>query len=208
MNDIITTAEELDVLPPGSVVLDPQTGAIYQNGEGGLWWMPALRSGIGTDELIEDGEPLTVLYRPDQPTEPARVLPSRDEIARAIVDTYEGAALWDQWVRFTEQNTIDGCDRDAKDIFDIVSDARKSSDAVLALFANTPTVEQVKAEALREHRRRVVRFMPTGLVNRATVLADLDDYADRLAPTQPAPDVPEAGLPTAEVPNVGGEQHG
>ena len=39
----------------------------------------------------------------------------------------------------------------------------------------------VKAEALREHRRRVARFTPPGLVDRATVLADLDDYAYRLA---------------------------
>jgi len=37
-----------------------------------------------------------------------------------------------------------------------------------------------QAEALRHHRRRVVRLMPPGLVDRATVLADLDDYADRI----------------------------
>ena len=37
-----------------------------------------------------------------------------------------------------------------------------------------------QAEALRAHRRRVFRFMPSGLVDRATVLADLDDYATRL----------------------------
>jgi len=39
---------------------------------------------------------------------------------------------------------------------------------------------QVQAEALRAHYRRVSRFMPPGLVDRATVLADLDDYATRL----------------------------
>lgn len=40
-------------------------------------------------------------------------------------------------------------------------------------------IAKVKADALREHRRRVTRFMPPGLVNRATVLADLEDYASR-----------------------------
>lgn len=40
---------------------------------------------------------------------------------------------------------------------------------------------KAKAEALREHRRRVLRFMPPGLVDRATVVADLEDYAHRLA---------------------------
>lgn len=36
-----------------------------------------------------------------------------------------------------------------------------------------------KWETLREHARRVKRIMPPGLVNRATVLADLEDYAGR-----------------------------
>lgn len=40
---------------------------------------------------------------------------------------------------------------------------------------------EVASAALRDHRRRVERFMPPGLVNRAGVLADLDDYADRAA---------------------------
>ena len=86
--------------------------------------------------------------------EPARVLPSREEI-RALFHS-------------THSDTCTGW-------------CETQTERALALFADQPTVEQVKAEALREHRRRVVRFMPAGLVNRATVLADLDDYADRLA---------------------------
>jgi hypothetical protein len=52
------------------------------------------------------------------------------------------------------------------------------SEARKALTAAGPLIA---AEALRSHRRRVARFMPAGLVDRATVLADLDDYADRIA---------------------------
>ena len=53
---------------------------------------------------------------------------------------------------------------------------------VLAVFDQVLAVHdaRVKAEALREHRRRVARIMRPGLVDRATVLADLDDYAARI----------------------------
>lgn len=39
---------------------------------------------------------------------------------------------------------------------------------------------EAKAEALDEHRRRIVRFYPKGLVPRSTVIADLEDWADRI----------------------------
>lgn len=41
-------------------------------------------------------------------------------------------------------------------------------------------IRQTKADALEEHRRRVVRSMPPGLVDRATVIADLEDWASRI----------------------------
>lgn len=174
MNDIITTAEELAALPVGSVFIDGLDNIGFRQEQGFLvptgTWRDSMDKRSPTkwqtaEQVIRDSRawgydalPLTVLYRPDQPTEPARVAPSVGDIADAISQNpcNRGYGSHDR----------DDCPQ-----------AR----AVLALFAAQPTVEQVKAEALREHRRRVVRFMPAGLVNRATVLADLDDYADRLA---------------------------
>ena len=199
MTDIITTAEELAALPVGSVFIDGLDNIGFRQEQGflvptGTWrdsmdkrsptkWQTAEQVIRDSCAWGYDALPLTVLYRPDQPAELARVLPSRERVRSAIQ------------IRMSAQ-------------LNYRPDLEGAVDAVLDLFANAPTVEQVKAEALREHRRRVVRFMPAGLVNRATVLADLDDYANRLAPTQPVPDVPEVGLPTPEVPSVGGEDHG
>lgn len=66
--------------------------------------------------------------------------------------------------------------------------------------AHPDALARAKAEALREHRRRVARFMPAGLVDRATVLADLDHYADRIDPTE-APVTDHDFLPVAGHPD-------
>lgn len=181
MTDIITTAEELDALPVGSIVawldcdfeVDGPSVWIKNHDE---WYGAGCEDSDGpsfmVDQQFHPGA-LTVLYRPDQPTEPVRVAPSREQIAGVALSVlaasdHEGGAgmHWLPTKRPTDQ---------------ALTVSKVIADAILALFAAQPTVEQVKAGALREHRRRVVRFMPAGLVNRATVLADLDDYADRLA---------------------------
>lgn len=159
MTKTITTAEELAALPITSVIRCDDNEGIGLNvcerhQEG--WQYVGSSLHFSSAQLASDGVAFTVLYRPDQPTEPVRVLPSRERVRSAIQ------------IRMSAQ-------------LNYRPDLEGAVDAVLALFADQPTVEQVKAEALREHRRRVVRFMPAGLVNRATVLADLDDYADRLA---------------------------
>ena len=56
----VTTAEELDVLPVGSVVLD-HYGDAFQKGRAGDWWAPG-------EELSMTGVlPADVLYRPETP---------------------------------------------------------------------------------------------------------------------------------------------
>ena len=59
-------------------------------------------------------------------------------------------------------------------------EAYKSADEWLAAH-DARIASEAAEKALRDHRSRVVRFMPPGLVDRASVLADLDDYADRIA---------------------------
>lgn len=61
-------------------------------------------------------------------------------------------------------------------------DARGKAAEILAAV-----YREVQARALEDQRRRVVRFMPAGMVDRATVLADLNDYAARLR-------TPDAGV--------------
>ena len=177
MNEIITTAEEREPECEPCATRHPEDGCAD------------VGCAHNCQAWIDE-------HRPDQPTEPARVLPSREEVESAIQSGVELGYNEQDVAESTGYGSFDGRPLD-------VLPWVRGADAVLALFASAPTVEQVKAEALREHRRRVVRFMPAGLVNRATVLADLDDYANRLAPAQPVPDMPEVGLPTAEVPNVG-----
>jgi len=109
--------------------------------------------------------------------EPTRTLPTEAEVAEVIIQ-YETGGLCHYgrtcgtcdchlWAMTPEQQR------------ESWAMERDRARAVLALFGNRPTAAQVKAEALREHARRVKRIMRAGLVNRATVLADLEDYAGR-----------------------------
>lgn len=118
MNDIITTAEERAALPPGCVV---------RSGAGSI----ACRFDVQLGVLFGDDcpfpwsaleLPLTVLWHPDQPTEPVRVLPSREEI-RALFHS-------------THSDTCTGW-------------CETQTERALALLADQPTVEQVKAQVLR-----------------------------------------------------------
>lgn len=81
MTEKITTTEELDALPVGSVVVNP-----FDNGEfhkmrtgrwidaGGSWWLAS--------EMVQDDQEY-VLYRPDAPTPSAEDREALDNAARA-----------------------------------------------------------------------------------------------------------------------------
>lgn len=67
----ITTAEELDALPVRAVVLDKQGDPwVRHTASLGPWVSPETRS-CHSERLARKWGPLTVLYRPDQPTEVA-----------------------------------------------------------------------------------------------------------------------------------------
>jgi hypothetical protein len=84
----ITTADELDGLPMGSIVKvsDESPDSFWLRGGGGLWWTFAAVRGYSSAEMVEEWQ-YTVLYRPDVPAEPQRVQPSREEVASAF-DTH------------------------------------------------------------------------------------------------------------------------
>lgn len=178
----ITTASELDALPEESVVIHEYAHGVLcaQKRANGEWVTTA-----GVTETSESlsGLPVTVLY-PDQPvtTQPT-VQPSAEAVEGAFaehqptlrVDSGRGKVECGcgQWL---------DCEFIALGYVDLKSEASARAkhlvDAVLKLLPGRPE-SVVKAEALREHAQRVRRFMRPGLVNRATVLADLEDYAVR-----------------------------
>lgn len=91
-----------------------------------------------------------------QPTEPARVAPSREQVYVVVRQSNCG------------------------DAYDSKERANETTDNLLALFAAQPTVEQVKAEALREaadaaYAARVDSLLP-GIIG----IAWLRSRADRL----------------------------
>ena len=60
----ITTAEELDALPSGSVVLDRRGLSLHLNYDG--WGASTGQRGIEKEELERDAFPTTVLYSPKE----------------------------------------------------------------------------------------------------------------------------------------------
>ncbi|PFG17223.1 hypothetical protein ATK74_1786 [Propionicimonas paludicola] len=114
-----------------------------------------------------------VIYDGDQPTEPARCAPSRDEIAEAICRVNDGEA-------YVEVGPCSACE--------------SAADAVLALFAEAPTVEQGKAEAWSEGFK-------AGLRPDSWQAYNPYDPAS-FAAAQPTPVFEAMGLPTPEVPSV------
>lgn len=206
MTKTITTAEDLDALPITSVIRCDDNEGIGLNvcerhQEG--WQYVGSSLHFSSAQVASDGVAFTVLYRPDQPTEPARVLPSREEVREAALSIlaasdHEGGAGM-HWLPSKRPTEL------AESVADHISDA------VLALFASAPTVEQVKAEALREAKEWIEEHSSNwtnyDLISGAQAsVGMIEGLIDRLAPAQPVPDVPEVGLPTAEVPNIGGEQ--
>ena len=99
--------------------------------------------------------------------------PSREQIEEAIQSGVELGYNEQDVAESTGYGSFDGRPLD-------VLPWVRGADAILALLPGRSEAE-VKAEALREHRRRVVRTMPGGFVSRATVLADLDEWSQRLA---------------------------
>jgi len=123
MNEPITSAAELDALPDETLIgkrfVPDGPLAIYRRGELGYWvsWSGMRR--YRSDELA-DWTPLTVLYRPDQPQ---HVQPSANAIGDAIKDAHTGVYGPDEWWL----------------------DAAVA--AVLALFAQQPTVAEIARKA-------------------------------------------------------------
>lgn len=89
MADQITTTEELDALPLGAAALGAD-GHIWQHtGRVRQEWRSLTGGGYTyIEDMIRDTAPLTVLYRPGQPTEPARVLPSREQIIEQMAQAH------------------------------------------------------------------------------------------------------------------------
>ncbi len=155
MNEQITSAAELDALPVGSVVMEGASGEPFE------WVVPGVQVMPGVFHRFPDGwyvvsgngqrDPLfglgflTVLYRPDQPQ---RVQPSREDVADTLIQARSSGMchfgkVCDLCDCGLEGHTDDEARRaDARTLIE--------ADAVLALFAQQPTVAEVKAEALRE----------------------------------------------------------
>lgn len=132
MNDQITTAAELDSLPMGSVVRCDDAEGIGLNvcerhREGWQYVGSALH--FSSAQVASDELEFTVLYRPDQPQ---RVQPSREDVARRILDKTVGVV---------------DCELHERLMTPMWDRATSAADAVLALFAQQPTVAEVKAEA-------------------------------------------------------------
>lgn len=68
MSDQITTVEELEALPNGSVVMDDD-GQVCQRRDyaGGWWWATGIEP-VDTTSVFLYGGPLRVVYRPDRPS--------------------------------------------------------------------------------------------------------------------------------------------
>ena len=136
MNEQITSAAELDALTDLVVRLNrANKGLLSQS-----------RTNITSERTRLEGKAegvrLALSYveeairaRPDQPQ---RVQPSREDVARALAAAND--TLWD----FAPNEPDDVYMRDAR--------------AALALFAQQPTVAEVKAEALREAAGRASRM--------------------------------------------------
>lgn len=209
----ITTAEELDALPVGSVFIDGLDNIGFRQEQGFLvptgTWRDSMDKRSPTkwqtaEQVIRDSRawgydalPLTVLYRPDQPTEPARCAPSREDLSDILrTHNIECTGLGEV--------SCQGCRDRGWMSWHVYR--QHVADAILALLADQPTVEQVKAEAVVEF---IGRIRPG--VNDGSPLAEILDHiaATELSPTQPTPDLFAAmGLPSVEVPSIGGEQHG
>jgi hypothetical protein len=135
--NIITTADELDALPVGSVVMEGDNGCPVP-WVGGICVMPGVWhrfpdgwyvvAGHGSRVPEFDLGPLTILYRPDQPH---TVRPGVDELRSAIFhSTYPNM----RWADLTDEEA---------------SDFDKATDAIVALLPGRSEAV-VKAEALRE----------------------------------------------------------
>ena len=194
MTDTITTAEELDALPVGSVWLDLGVGyseadapVIGCKAADGDWWIagtPNDRRWRSFEVMRDsDGHVLVCAYRPDQPTESTRVLPSREEIAEALhADTCA-----------EDPDEGEACGCDAHYVY-------RQADIIQALYASQRTEAEVKAEAWEE----AATWFDADLCGVSLIIRD---RANRLSAAQPTPVFEAMGLPTPEVPSVGGEQH-
>ena len=163
MAETITTAAELDALPPLSVVQsrDASGTTVAEKNNRGLWRVVGIDFpfAAASAELLINA-PFTVLYRPDQP-QPVKLI-REDVMGAASVECECGAILFGP-ASLTEFP--------ADEAFRL-----HLADAVLALLPGR-TVAEVKAEALREAAEA---YMHLGLPERLRAHAFLLALADRL----------------------------
>ena len=81
----ITTAEELDALPVGSVVRDRDRDEWTKRATPAVWVTPETRP-FGSEHVARKWAPLTLVSRPDAPAPPAE---GREALARLLRDTDE-----------------------------------------------------------------------------------------------------------------------
>ena len=160
MSEQVASAAELDALLVGSVIRCDDNEGIGLNvaERQPSGWCYVGSSLRFTAAQVAAGEMrFAVLYRPDQPQ---RVQPSREKVV---------AALKGVWFNLSDEFL------------------GRFADAALALFAQQPTVAEVKAEALREAAREFRDRLPDGTGNGRAynswrVGQMLDQRADILAP--------------------------
>ena len=137
MTEKITTAEELDALPVGSVVLDRDNTA-WQKVEGGAWVAPDdLDEGWPSEDLSEERP--RFLYRPDAP---APSTEDRESLAEFLFwrwrEDHPGSLTWES---FGQPKAL---------FYD-------QADAALAWFAARRPAPTVSAEQAWDEGRAAVR---------------------------------------------------
>ncbi len=87
MTEKITTAEELDALPVGSVVLDRDGDEWTKQATPAVWVTPETRP-FGSEHVTRKWAPLTLVSRPDAPAPPLRPEADREALRVALTDGY------------------------------------------------------------------------------------------------------------------------
>lgn len=204
MLEQITTAEELDALH--RAISDAAEPALVR-AMTALWIIREGEDGeLSAGSAYSDGEglipasmvqlPWTVLFRPDAPTEPARCAPSREDLAAAL-----------KAHNFSRMTCLDhshygvSCDEVCHGVTD--NQYLHHADAVQALYASQRTEAEVKAEALKDFQTSIrpmlnCELRPDGsedprmsewIEAHREMDGLLQQEIDRLATSQPAPDV-------------------
>ena len=128
MNEQITSAAELDALPVGWAGIGVD-GNIWQRVDARVEWQSLTGGGYTyASDFIRECAPLATIHRPDQPQ---RVQPSREDVAETLfLHQYPDSGGWDG----------PGWEIRRRPWLEMAA-------AVLALFAQQPTVAEVARKA-------------------------------------------------------------